>query len=1421
MTLLLGRSRTVSRAVLIATLTVLLVLLALTVPPRPPAQALGAPDDPGAPYLILLDEPAAFAGLPAGTIDASGRPSAEALRLVSVRRAEVAAEQDAVLDRIRASGAPVTERRTLTDLVDALAVSMKAGDVERVEQLPGVRAVLPDEQVRTTTDLSVPLVGAPEVWKRTAPDGTPVRGAGTTVAIIDSGVDYTNPSLGAGFGPGHKVVDGYDLVDDDEDPMDTDGHGTHVAGIVAADGAVTGMAPEAELTAYRVTSDDAGQVSDAIAALELAADPAAPHRADVVNLSLAAPGDGTDPFSEAAAEVVDLGIVVVAAAGNAGPGPMTVSAPALGRGVISVGASVSGMWLPVAKQVTPRQRDIQAFRAPYSAYPPARAVTAELVDVGQGKPADYEQVGDVTGKVVAFRASIPPALEYVSPALIQQAKEAEDRGAVAALGYTSSGGPVLQRQEEATQSLQSGESFRMDRLVVLGLHDLQWEALRTDLAKGPVRVQISGTDATDQMAGFSSRGPAPDFGLEPDLVAPGVEIRSTWPLAQWAPGVYRISGTSMASPHVAGAAALLTQLDPDSAGQTIAARLTGSAKILDADPTAQGAGRLDVAAAASATLTASPTSVDLGLADLGEPRVRANAEVTIHNDADNPVSLELEVRPGPSSVGRVTAAVPSITVPAHGQATVGIRARAPRSWEDSDVSGWLVARPQGGGQSLSVPYLLALRPMIVRASPDPSDGRSEAFVYSPSELSAPPEVVVEGPRGGRWRVPTTLDHSTWYRAPLDADAPGTYRLTVEGTTTTGVQLVGRGSWEVVHGAAGPGWEPVGPNSEGGRLSVSLDEGRAAMSQPTALGPWLTDDHGETWRRTPTWPVAAGRGEGVVSATEPGTAWYAVNGRTGGLFDEVLDPTYQGRLLRTTDAGDTWQVLDFPNVHIDALVREPTSDGLLAVTQDSLWASTDAGDTWREWPRTVSAPLVGAALVGDDALLATSAEVVRIPALLFGTPGPAEVLHTSPAGDRISGLVADAELTAVLQGGSNTVWGSRDGGAWQSIFSAGLGTQWISLDRGLLVVSTYRGYEWMSHDHGATWTQVTNPQPGSIPIDAHRWGDGLLWSAPGGGLYRTTAEGAQPQRIAVQGSTAYDIAVTERPGAGPTLLAGTDRDVYDTPLPTGPVTPATAEWGLSGKEATFGAVVGQVEVSAHHPEVVWRVRKAATGQFYVYRSNDGGATWTQRGVTSEVPFALYVHPDDPDQVVVAFGSLKGSGLFVTRDGGTTWRKVVRPGIVNDLAGDPEHPGRLWIASTEGTFSSDDLGETWTLRLDGPARAVAVSGNRVVVGDRSIRFSTDSGSTFRTADVGGLPLQVADLAFAPGSQGAIYAASRGYSANGLVQGGRGVLRSTDGGREWGNISEGLQTLSVQSLMVTSDGQWLFAGTTQGGVHRLDLR
>src|SRR5689334_1497412 len=86
-----------------------------------------------------------------------------------------------------------------------------------------------------------------------------ITGKGVTVAVIDSGIDYNLPQLGGGFGAGHKVIAGYDFADDDSDPMDTDGHGTNVAGVIAASPFdyqgkhYSGVAPDAKLVALRVT----------------------------------------------------------------------------------------------------------------------------------------------------------------------------------------------------------------------------------------------------------------------------------------------------------------------------------------------------------------------------------------------------------------------------------------------------------------------------------------------------------------------------------------------------------------------------------------------------------------------------------------------------------------------------------------------------------------------------------------------------------------------------------------------------------------------------------------------------------------------------------------------------------------------------------------------------------------------------------------------------------------------------------------------------------------------------------------------------------------------------------------------------------------------------------------------------------------
>jgi hypothetical protein len=81
-------------------------------------------------------------------------------------------------------------------------------------------------------------------------------------------------------------------------------------------------------------------------------------------------------------------------------------------------------------------------------------------------------------------------------------------------------------------------------------------------------------------------------------------------------------------------------------------------------------------------------------------------------------------------------------------------------------------------------------------------------------------------------------------------------------------------------------------------------------------------------------------------------------------------------------------------------------------------------------------------------------------------------------------------------------------------------------------------------------------------------------------------------------------------------------------------------------------------------------------------------------------------------------------------------------------------------------------------------------------------------------------VSSLAAAPNDPGTLYAGTTSHAANGLVKGGRGVLRSSDGGQSWVNISAGLQNTAVTSLAFSPDGRWLYAGTVDGGTHRLQL-
>ncbi len=248
-------------------------------------------------------------------------------------------------------------------LFNGIYVDVSDLEVKLIENVEGVKRVSPNYEVKTTLMDSVPLINADDVWDldknlnrcgSAFPDNKGggqtngedcLTGKGVSIAILDTGIDYTHPDLGGCFGEGCKVVDGYDFVNEDNDPMDDQGHGTHCAGIAAGKGVLNGVAPDAKLYAYKVLdSEGYGNWDNVIAGLERAIDPNQDgnfkDHLDIISMSLGAAGGNVDDFiSLAVDQAVGMGSVVVIAAGNSGLDEQTIWTPGISRKAITVGAS--------------------------------------------------------------------------------------------------------------------------------------------------------------------------------------------------------------------------------------------------------------------------------------------------------------------------------------------------------------------------------------------------------------------------------------------------------------------------------------------------------------------------------------------------------------------------------------------------------------------------------------------------------------------------------------------------------------------------------------------------------------------------------------------------------------------------------------------------------------------------------------------------------------------------------------------------------------------------------------------------------------------------------------------------------------------------------------------------------------------------
>jgi subtilisin family serine protease len=638
-------------------------------------------------------------------------------------RTQIQAKQKPVVDAVRKSGGVVISQ--MQDAYDGIHVHVKAADLTALASMSGVTGIHLIPIYKPALTESVPYVGAPQAWTSTG-----YTGAGVKIAVIDTGIDYYHADFGGSgnpadytYGLAHdttlpatdadgttvafpsaKIPVGYDFVGDDYDassaipadtiphpdgnPLDCNSHGTHTASTAAGMGVLSdgttytgpynssiygstdfrigpGVAPQAQLYIYRVFGCEGSSdvVTEAI-------NQAVKDGADVISMSLGSDfGTSDTPDAVAADNASRAGVVVVAASGNEGTSAYMTSTPASSSRAISVAAVDSNATFPGATitGATISVGGIAALDANDGPLP----VTGTLDVLGAPgaislgcDDSDYTANGGVAGKIVVTERGVC--------ARVLRAQLGQKYGAAAVIMVnTSAGLPPFEGPIPGVT------------IPFIGVEAADGAAL---LAANGDTVTISSAGMLanptyKDLASFSSWGPRfGDSALKPEVTAPGVSIVA----AGMGTGndVLVDSGTSMATPHVAGVAALVIAAHPDWSVNEVKAAIMStaddsSAKILGYDPVGAGSGvvqaQLATTTAAIALTRDKLDTLSFDNVALGGP-YSATRSFTIENKSSSSITYKLSAAFIGSPAGAHVSVSPSkITVPAHQSRDVATR----------------------------------------------------------------------------------------------------------------------------------------------------------------------------------------------------------------------------------------------------------------------------------------------------------------------------------------------------------------------------------------------------------------------------------------------------------------------------------------------------------------------------------------------------------------------------------------------------------------------------------------------------------------------------------------------------------------------------------------------------------------------------
>ncbi|EJR91171.1 S8 family peptidase, partial [Bacillus cereus] len=423
-------------------------------------------------------------------------------------------------------------------------------------------------------------------------------GKGIKVAVIDTGIDSTHPDLKKNY------LKGYDFVDNDTNPEDIVGHGTHVAGIIAANGRMKGVAPDASILAYRV-SDQGGNTEMIIKAINQAIE----DGAHIINLSMGTSLSGTDaPLNQAIQKAIAKNITVVTAAGNSGPEQWSLSNLTSTPEAISVGNAkqqgINQSWFQISG--TQHFIPFQAIKGGNKNLKPGEYSVVHFKNL---TVEDIKKQDNLKNTIVIF-----DSVDHDQ--WTDSVQELQKRGVVVLLSS-------LERDDEVTTTktphLNNTDSPENNETSLPEGSIEKEEKQMFEKAAREQKVVTIAQDSELRIASNSSRGPAVgSWQIKPDIAAYGVDIESTVPRnmelnrsnikAFTKKGYDIMSGTSMAAPRVAGAAALLKQAHPDWSPYEIRAALTSTATLIKepnnniVTPLAQGSGLVDIEKALEADI---------------------------------------------------------------------------------------------------------------------------------------------------------------------------------------------------------------------------------------------------------------------------------------------------------------------------------------------------------------------------------------------------------------------------------------------------------------------------------------------------------------------------------------------------------------------------------------------------------------------------------------------------------------------------------------------------------------------------------------------------------------------------------------------------------------------------------------------------